>query len=181
LFLECNCHRRRHDAIIFEDYKYDWCWNTTVKVKFTVTRRVKEDGSRIYKHQNLPAAHYSAATWVDGWATYSMPQFKTANVNLVKAPTNADPSFIMRYDIMLSPVVFYYLNNPITGDSMGNIYKYSWGDNPEAFMKWETVTVSGRAPYTHTQTHYYIAYNEANTVYKTFTFDITKDGAITQR
>lgn len=181
LFLECNCHRRRHDAILFEDYQYDWCWDTTVKVKFTVTRRVKEDGSRIYKHQNLPSEHYSSATWVNGWATYSMPQFKTANVNLVKAPTDADPSFIMRYDVMLSPVVFYYLNNPITGDSMGNIYKYSWGDNPEAFMKWETVTVSGRAPYTHTQTHYYIAYNEANTVYKTFTFDITKDGAITQR
>ena len=48
-------------------------------------------------------------------------------------------------------------------------------------MKWETITVQGKAPYTHSQTHYYIAYELPNTVYDTFIFDIDKDGVITTR
>ena len=181
LFLECNCHRRRHDAIMFEDYQYDWCWDTTVKVKFTVTRKVKSDGSPLYKKQNLGSEHYGSATWVAGWAMYQMPKFKYSNIQLIKAPTASDPTFIAKYDVRLSPVIFYYKNNPITGDSRGNVYKYTWGDNPDAYMKWETITVQGKAPYTHSQTHYYIAYELPHTVYDTFIFDIDKDGVITTR
>lgn len=181
LFLECNCHRRRHDAIKFEDFQYDWCWDTTVKVKYTVTRKVKGDGTPLYKKQPLGSEHYGSQTWVAGWAMYQMPKFKYSNIEYVKAPTASDPTFIAKYDVRLSPVIFYYKNNPVTGDALGNIYKYTWGDNPDAYMKWETITVQGRVPYTHTRTHYYIAYEEPNTVYDTFIFDIDKDGVITPR
>ena len=181
LFLECNCHRRRHDAIIFEDYQYDWCWDTTVKVKFTVTRKVRDDGTPLYKRQNLPAEHFGEKTWVAGWAMYSMPKFKIDNVGFIKSPSNSDPSFIMTYDVLLSPVVYYYKNNPITGDGLGNIYKYAWGDNADAYMKWETITVKGTAPYVHQQTHYYIAYERPNVVYTTIRLDVSKDGAITPK
>jgi hypothetical protein len=181
LFLEWNSHRRRHDAILFEDFAYDWCWDTTIKVRYTVTKRVNEDNTPIYKRQNLPAAHYGPQTWVGGWAMYDMPKFKADNIGFIKAPTESDPSFVMTYDVYLSPVVFYYKNNPITGDELGNVYKYTWGDNPEAFMKWETITVKGTAPFVHEKTHYYIAYDRTNCVYSTFRFEINKDGSIVPR
>lgn len=179
LFLESNSHRRRHDAIRFEDYQYDWCWETTVKVKFTITRKVYEDGTPLYKKQNLPSEHFAANTWVNGWATYSLPTMKFENMRFTKEPTASDPSFVMQYDIMMSPVVYYYKADFNKGDKNGNKFKYSWGDNAEAFMKWETVTVRGTAPYNYNQTHYYIAYNKANVVAQTVSFSIGKDGSIT--
>lgn len=179
LFLECNCHRRRHDAIIFENFESSGYWDRTVKVRFTVTRKVYHDGTKIYKRQNLPSAHYGSDTWVPGWATYSMSNFKTDNERFTKLPTDSDPSFIMTYDLYLSPVVFYYKNNMTSGDSLGNKYKYTWGDNENAYMKWETFTVQGTAPCTITKTHYYIAYESKNVVTKTFAWTISTDGTIT--
>ena len=179
LFLETNSHRRRHDAIRFEDYAYDWCWDTTVKVKFTVTKRVYEDGTPIYKPQNLPPEHFSAATWLNGWATYSLPTIKFENMRFTKEPTANDPKFVMQYDVMMSPVVYYYKANFDKGDSYGNKFKYCWGDKADVFMKWETITVQGTAPYNYNQTHYYIAYNKANVVAQTVSFTIGKDGSIT--
>ena len=179
LFLETNSHRRRHDAIRFEDYAYDWCWETTVKVKFTITRKVYEDGTPIYKAQNLPPEHFTTQTWVNGWATYSLPTMKFENMRFTKEPTASSPSFTMQYDVMMSPVVYYYKTDFNKGDSYGNKFKYCWGDNPEAFMKWETITVSGTAPYNYNQTHYYIAYNKANVVAQTVSFSVGKDGTIT--
>ena len=179
LFLETNSHRRRHDAIRFEDYKYDWCWDTTVKVKFTVTKRVYEDGTPIYKPQNLPPEHFSTATWINGWAIYSLPTIKFENMRFTKEPTANDPKFVMQYDVMMSPVVYYYKADFDKGDSYGNKFKYCWGDKADVFMKWETVTVQGTAPYNYNQTHYYIAYNKANVVAQTISFTIGKDGSIT--
>ena len=179
LFLETNSHRRRHDAIRFEDYAYDWCWETTVKVKFTVTRKVYEDGTPIHKVQNLPPEHYSSNTWVSGWATYSLPTMKFENMRFTKEPTASDPKFTMQYDVLMSPVIYYYKTDFDKGDSYGNKFKYCWGDSAESFMKWETITVSGTAPYNYNKTHYYIAYNKANVVAQTVSFTVGKDGSIT--
>ena len=176
-FLECNCHRRRHDAIIFENFNNSY-WNRLVKVKFTVTRKVNKDGTPLYKKQNLPAAHYSESTWVPGWAMYSMPKFKTDNAKFIATPTASNPKFELTYDVLFSPIVFYYKNNPTRGDEYGNIYKYTWGDNANAYMKWETITLTGTAPCTISKTHYYIAYESQNVVYKTFKITVGTDGTI---
>jgi hypothetical protein len=176
LFLESNCHARRHDAILFEDYAYDWCWEKTVKVRFTVTKRVYDDGTPIY-NQNLPEENYTANHNIAGWSLYEKPKFKTANVVLTKAPTASDPSFVLKYDVMLSPLVFKH-NNP-NGDMFGNKFKYSWGNSAESYMKWDTVTVRGSAPYTHEQTHYFITYNKDFNASATFRIRINKDGTVT--
>ena len=186
LFLEWNSHRRRHDAIRFNsDFKMNQ-WNKIVNVRYTITRKVNKDGSRLYKRQNLPSEHYSSETWVPGWEMYSMPKFKVDNFKFKKYPTEEDRSFVMTYDVLLSPVIFYYKDNMTRGDSLGNKYKYTWGDNAEAYMTWETVTVQGTIPkgsdyYTYTKTHYYIAYQKEHTVYKSFTLRIYNDGTVKQQ
>ena len=177
LFLESNCHARRHDAILFEDYVYDWCWEKTVKVRFTVTKRVYEDGTPIYS-QNLPEENFTANHNVAGWSLYEKPKFKMANIVLTKAPTASDPSFVLKYDVMLSPLVFKH--NNANGDMFGNKFKYSWGTSVDHYMKWETVTVRGNAPYTHEQTHYFITYNKDYNVSATFRFRVNNDGTVTQ-
>ena len=100
-------------------------------------------------------------------------------MRFTKEPTANDPKFVMQYDVMMSPVVFYYKADFDKGDSYGNKFKYCWGDKADVFMKWETVTVQGTAPYNYNQTHYYIAYNKANVVAQTVSFTIGKDGSIT--
>jgi hypothetical protein len=177
LFLESNCHCRRHDAIMFEDYRYDWCWDKTVKVRFTVTKRVNADGTPIY-NQNLPDENFTANHNVPGWTLYEKPRFKTANVRLTKAPTASDPSFVLKYDVMISPLIWKH-NNP-NGDIFGNKFKYSWGNSAESYRKWDTITVRGNAPYTHEQSHYFITYNKNFNASATFRFKINRDGTVTQ-
>ena len=177
LFLDSNCHLRRHDAIIFEDYKYDWCWETTVKVRFTVTKRVYEDGTPLY-NEYLPEENFTSNHNVPGWSLFEKPIFKPYNVRLTKAPTESDPSFVLMYDVMLSPLI--YKHNNATGDSYGNLFKYSWGNHAECYRKWDTVVVRGTAPYTHEQTHYFITYNKDFNVVTTFRFKINKDGTVVQ-
>ncbi len=182
LFLQSNCQERRFDPIIFENldgaYYY---WDTNIKVKFTIKRRVYEDGSSIYKQQNLPAENFNATTPVPGWAVSSKPHFKFDNIRFEKAPTESDPTFTVKYDVYLSPITYYYKSNPTKGDSLGNIYKYSWGDSEYAYMKWETVTFSGTTPYSHKQDHYYVAYDNNYSVKETCYIDVDGDGDIIQK
>lgn len=177
LFLDSNCHWRRHDAIIFEDYKYDWCWEPTVKVRFTVTKRVYEDGTPIVENY-LPEENFTSNYNIPGWNMFEKPKFIVRNIRLTKAPTSSDPSFVLKYDVMLSPLIYKHDN--AKGDAYGNIFKYSWGHNAECYRKWETVTVRGSAPYTHEQTHYFITYNKDFNVVTTFRFKINKDGTVIQ-
>ncbi len=177
LFLESNCHCRRHDAIMFEDYKYDWCWDTTVKVRFTVTKRVNADGTPLY-NQNLPDENFTANYNIPGWDLYQKPRFKVANVQLTKAPTATDSSFVLKYDVLISPLIWKHTN--ANGDAFGNIFKYGWGNNAECYRKWDTITVRGNAPYTHEQTHYFITYNKNFNTSATFRFTINRDGTVTQ-
>ena len=81
----------------------------------------------------------------------------------------------------MSFLLYYYKNNPTKGDSLGNIYKYSWGDSEYAYMKWETVTFSGTAPYSHKQDHYYVAYDNNYSVKETCYIDVDGDGDIIQK
>ena len=77
----------------------------------------------------------------------------------------------------MSPIVYSYTNNA-NGDSLGNKFKYSWGDNEYAYMKWETVTFSGSAPYSYKQDHIYVAYDNNYSVRETCLIDIDGDGDI---
>lgn len=178
LFIQSNCQERRFDPIIFEDLGTYYYWTLTARVKFTIQRRVFEDGSSIYKKQNLPAENFNATVPVPGWAVSTKPHFRFDNIRFEKAPTASDPTFTVKYDVLLSPIVYYYKNNPTKGDSLGNIYKYSWGDNEYAYMKWETVTFSGSAPYSHKQDHIYVAYDNNYSVRETCLIDIDGDGDI---